>query len=105
MSSSPYIDQAGLEFRDGPASASQMLGLNECDPSAQQGRLLLRAFIFSCVAGMITRSCAWRANVLPTPALPFSKAVVVFLGSVLFLEVYYRFEGGDLRGVSEHCAF
>jgi hypothetical protein len=36
-----FVDQAGLELRNPPASASQVLGLKVCITTAQQNRVLL----------------------------------------------------------------
>jgi hypothetical protein len=41
-----FVDQAGLELRNPPASASQVLGLKACTTIARQGTVFSYFFVF-----------------------------------------------------------
>jgi hypothetical protein len=62
------IDQVGLELRNPPASASQVLGLKECATTAQHEICLLKFWIYLEVFTPFSMSHFWnrQGNIYPT---------------------------------------
>jgi hypothetical protein len=48
-----FVDQAGLDLRDLPASASQVLGLNACTTTAWQDLFLYYHYIITIIMGCV----------------------------------------------------